>query len=191
MSRNPETRSISSNQEILDPISYSRRRILLAETDTPSSDLHLRRPQVQGLWYSCDEDKWESCSRERRRKYTHIGRIEEGDGQVVSPCNFCSSKGHICKKYKDGIWSRLNAGKPQTGQSCSRCRFSGRSCNTTSSTPKQTLMAQLKQAMDRIKILSEIARVRDEELARKEEEIEELRREVRSREWKFRNHVVG
>lgn len=50
----------------------------------------LRRPKLEGQFYSCDPAKWANMNKAAQHRYSHAGRIEEGDGEdSTTPCIRC------------------------------------------------------------------------------------------------------
>lgn len=91
-----------------------------------------RRPEAEDAFYSDDfyrdATRWhQSKDRNRKLKYSHIGRIHETDAGKVAdkPCSSCEESRHECKVYTEGSLGKyFYAMGTNKWRSCGRCRLS-------------------------------------------------------------------
>ncbi|KAK7517305.1 hypothetical protein IWZ03DRAFT_359430 [Phyllosticta citriasiana] len=103
------------------------------QDDEPKSKrqvLEYRRPLDNGAFYAISEARWERLKaigdKAAMRKYTHIGRIMEGEGQQTpTPCSNCVKAREECWVYKEDVRREQGLGSNQ----CARCRYKQHSCS--------------------------------------------------------------
>jgi hypothetical protein len=113
----------------------------------------LRRPQASDQWYSKTVDQWGDLSAAQKKKYSHIGRIEETSAGVKDQkaCAYCTKKRFICRKYRPSVVAAgtLTSGRSQAGDACSRCRMHGQKCvpapDTVELMTKEELVAEVRR----------------------------------------------
>jgi hypothetical protein len=134
-------------------------------------DAALRRPQISGEWYSKGQRQWDDLGTATKKKYHHIGMIEEvaGEREVVSPaCKRCEDKGWDCKKYTAVAQQRRSGGKNQAGFACSRCRKDGYNCSSVA--VRKSLAERNKELERENKMLKKRVLELEKQLRSKDEE---------------------
>lgn len=103
----------------------------------------LRRPQDSGEYWSKTEDEWEALSIADKRRFSHIGRIEESDeysGSLIKglQCDRCVQSEENCNVY-------LYEGRElfKGGRACSLCRFNNKPCSLIAAAKKSQGKAQI------------------------------------------------